>query len=91
MLGKAGAWDGHGVLRALVTEMDERYMALLAAAELLAVPDALAGRPGVLVLLLAAGGLVRLRNWHRWRRPLIRWPRPPIRRAPRRGVVRGRW
>jgi hypothetical protein len=63
--------------------------ALLAAAQLLAVPDALAGRPGVLVLLVVAGGLVSLRNWHRWRRPLI--PRPRIHRSQRRGVVRGRW
>ncbi len=58
--------------------------ALLAAAELLSIPDAIEGRPGALVLLLAASGLVSLRNWLHWRRPVVR-------RAQRRGVVRTRW
>ena len=58
--------------------------ALLAAAQLLSIPDAAAGRPGALVLLLAGSGLVSLRNWLHWRRPVVR-------RSQRRGVVRARW
>jgi len=61
--------------------------ALLAAAQLLSIPDAIAGHPGALVLLLAASGLVSLRNWLHWRRPLVRLAG----RLRRRASVRAPW
>jgi hypothetical protein len=61
--------------------------ALLAAAQLLSIPDAIAGRPGALVLVLAGSGLVSLRNWLHWRRPLVRLAG----RSQRRAAVRGPW
>ncbi len=61
--------------------------ALLAAAQLLSIPDAIAGHPGALVLVLAASGLVSLRNWVHWRRPLVRLAG----RSRRRASVRARW
>jgi len=61
--------------------------ALLAAAQLLSIPDAIAGQPGALVLVLAASGLVSLRTWHHWRRPTVRLTG----RSRRRTAVRAPW
>jgi hypothetical protein len=61
--------------------------ALLAAAQLLSIPTRSPAAPGALVLLLAVSGLVSLRNWHHWRRPLVRLAG----RSRRRASVRAPW